>query len=48
MRNLNNAGTTLGGAGFSACFGGEVSVLREDPSHRGQRWKYVHLKGNTG
>jgi hypothetical protein len=32
----------------SACFGGEVSVLRKDPSHRGERWKYVHPRDNTG
>ena len=25
-----------------------VSVLREDPSHRGERWNCVHRRGNTG
>ena len=54
MRRLNGriseqgSGTTLGCAGFSACFRAEASVLREDPSQRGERWKYVHPRDNTG
>lgn len=23
-------------------------LVREDPSHRGERWKCVHPRGNTG
>ncbi len=34
--------------GFLLAFEARFIVLREDPSHRGQRWKYVHLRGNTG
>src|SRR6267378_328152 len=33
--------------GFLLAFEARFSVLREDPSDRGQRWKYVHLRGNT-
>jgi len=39
MRNLHNAGTTLGCAEFLLAFEARFSVLTEDPNHRGQRWK---------
>lgn len=43
MRRLND----WDAPGFLLAFEARFSVLREDPSHRGQRWKYVHLRSNT-